>query len=685
MRRIVSLASVVVAVALLGVVLYTATFVDRQPPSIRRVSLSATAGNDHVGQTLTAIDLEFSKRVAPGTVEPRFHIDPYVAGSISWDGVTAIFTPSERLPRDTEFTVSIEPGFEDLAGNVAATGLTARSFKTVGPPAVVGTDPVDGATGRPVDTVISLRFDRLMDTTSVESALGVDPPASSRPTWSGDTLTIAFDQPLRFGTTYAVTVGSRATDTDGNRLGSPFTLRFSTVAAGVGVLDTIPQAGVAGISVRSPITIVFDGPIDSGSASDALSITPTVAGALRVIDLPDDSAITPTASETTGISAGRVLVFTPAAPLAAYTTYTVTLASVVARRGDPSQVAAGRTWRFTTGQPTTLAQNQIAFLSARSGVRNLWLMNPDGSNPRQLTSELVPVSGFDTTADGSTVAYSAGGIVRVMNIDGSDAHPVTADGTFEYAPRFTPDGRSILVGRRDSVGDDLGYWIVPISGSTAAQRQVLANGAPPAGSVGLVGDGIMASDGSSAWAPRAAFEPTGRWLLLATGAGDVRLVDLGVRPDGAAPQVTTTSLVADAAPIWLPANEAFALVARQTGSQTSGLWTIGPDAPATLRATAVGSVAVAPDGMLATLVRTSGSPSRIATLQLGDEAVSRPLTPDTVRDDRWPAFSPDGASILFGRVFIDQANASAGIWTVQVRTGSVAQLSTDGTEPRWLP
>jgi Tol biopolymer transport system component len=89
--------------------------------------------------------------------------------------------------------------------------------------------------------------------------------------------------------------------------------------------------------------------------------------------------------------------------------------------------------------------------------------------------------------------------------------------------------------------------------------------------------------------------------------------------------------------------------------------------------------------MLATLVRTSGSPSRIATLQLGDEAVSRPLTPDTVRDDRWPAFSPDGASILFGRVFIDQANASAGIWTVQVRTGSVAQLSTDGTEPRWLP
>ena len=90
-----------------------------------------------------------------------------------------------------------------------------------------------------------------------------------------------------------------------------------------------------------------------------------------------------------------MLVFRPSNPLAAHTTYTVSLAPVVTRLDAPDQVAAGRTWTFTTGQPAVSGQNQIAFLTARSGVRNVWLMNPDGSNARQLTTELVPVAGFD--------------------------------------------------------------------------------------------------------------------------------------------------------------------------------------------------------------------------------------------------------------------------------------------------
>ena len=40
------------------------------------------------------------------------------------------------------------------------------------------------------------------------------------------------------------------------------------------------------------------------------------------------------------------------------------------------------------------AQNQVAFLSARSGVPAVWLMNPDGSNPRQVTAEVNAVSAY---------------------------------------------------------------------------------------------------------------------------------------------------------------------------------------------------------------------------------------------------------------------------------------------------
>jgi hypothetical protein len=98
LRRAVSLASIVAAFALLSVILYTATLIDRRPPSVERVGLSAPAGGERIAQPLSAIDIEFSEAVDHGSVERRFRIEPYVAGTISWDGSTAIFTPSARLP-----------------------------------------------------------------------------------------------------------------------------------------------------------------------------------------------------------------------------------------------------------------------------------------------------------------------------------------------------------------------------------------------------------------------------------------------------------------------------------------------------------------------------------------------------------------------------------------------------------
>jgi len=99
----------------------------------------------------------------------------------------------------------------------------------------------------------------------------------------------------------------------------------------------------------------------------------------------------------------------------------------------------------------------------------------------------------------------------------------------------------------------------------------------------------------------------------------------------------------------------------------------------------VGSLPAAADGTIAVLVRPSGGPTHVAVLKLAEQPTPRSLTFDTDRNDRWPAFSPDGSSILFGRVPIDRTTVSAGIWTLQIRTATLAQLSTDGAEPRWLP
>jgi hypothetical protein len=673
-RRVVSIGSVLIAVAALAVVLANATLVDRRGPGVTGVSLSAPVeGQDGLAQTLTAIDVQFSEPVRTVTVERRFRIDPYVAGTFSWDGSTATFTPSEKLPADTEFTISIAPGFEDLAGNPAASGVEAYVFRTVGPPVVAEVDPAQGTDGVAVDASVTITFDRLMDTSAVEEAIRIEPSAAIRPSWSGRAVTLTFETPLVFGTTYTLTVDTAAADTDGSRLRTPFTTTFTTVAAGLRTVATVPGDAVAGVSTRTAIAVVFDGPIDPDSIADSLRVTPSVGGDLRVVALPDDRVAPRPAEE----APGTVLLLQPAQALAAHTTYTVTLDPVVARLGSPDQVAAGRTWRFTTGQPTASGHNHVAYFSSRGGSRDVWLMNPDGSAPRQVTTGLAPVSAFDVTADGTRAAWAAGGEVRTMAIDGTGEAVVTANGRFEYAPRFNPDGRALLVGRREADGTDAGWWLVPIDGAGGAERQLLPTGAPPLGSTAVDADGLSADDAFPPWAGRAAFDPSGRWLAITVATGEVWLVDLEATEPA---EPAMTGLVAASAPAWDPVAERFLVVAGLRGG-AEALWEIRTDGQVNQEGEASGSLAVGPNGAVALLLPSSGGVGHVA-VRRGTAATA--LTVGDELADRWPAFSPDGRTVVFGRVRAGDGG-SAGIWTVDVTGENLVAISADGAFPRWLP
>jgi len=95
--------------------------------------------------------------------------------------------------------------------------------------------------------------------------------------------------------------------------------------------------------------------------------------------------------------------------------------------------------------------SKIVFESDRNGLRQVWVMNADGSGQTQLTFDATRKDQTpEWSPDGTRIAYTvdvsttvAGGDIWVMNADGSDQHPITSGPEREYGPVWSPDGTQI--------------------------------------------------------------------------------------------------------------------------------------------------------------------------------------------------------------------------------------------------
>ncbi len=86
----------------------------------------------------------------------------------------------------------------------------------------------------------------------------------------------------------------------------------------------------------------------------------------------------------------------------------------------------------------------IAFTSDRSGVNNIWTMNPDGSRQRRLTGEGEPDFYPAWSPDGSEIAFARGGDVFAVDAGGANLRLITAnDNGYANIPAWSPDGQSI--------------------------------------------------------------------------------------------------------------------------------------------------------------------------------------------------------------------------------------------------
>lgn len=217
---------------------------DAGKPSI--VSTTPVYGQTGVLPT-DVLTFVFSEAVNISTLIPGITITPSVIGdfTVNGTGETVTFTPQSNLLNGTVYTVNINTGVQDLAGNSILQGRTI-SF-------VVGTDfvrpTVLSATGDSSGVALQngiitalmsrndriiIRFDELMNTNTLTNAITISPTAGFSKTYATVGLfteaTLTFSPPLESETLYTLSISNSATDVANNILNQNYNYQFTTNA-----------------------------------------------------------------------------------------------------------------------------------------------------------------------------------------------------------------------------------------------------------------------------------------------------------------------------------------------------------------------------------------------------------------------------------------------------------------------
>ncbi|MGC7846927.1 Ig-like domain-containing protein [Desulforudis sp. 1088] len=294
----------------------------------------------------------------------------------------------------------------DAGGN-----LLSVTFADKSPPIVNSTDPVNGATGVPIDKTIVVTFNGTVvqgvyfsDITVTESTYGS--AISHSASITDRTLTIDPASDLANGTHYTVTIPAGAVnDTAGNALASEYSFSFTTGDApdtvAPAVYSTDPVDGATGVAVNKTIGIIFSetvvesvyfGDITISDGNSVVSYTYTIADTTLTLDPVNDLAYT--------------------------TIYTVTIPTGAVKDTAGNELASDYVFSFTTGDvldttPPTISSTDPA--DGATGVAVSQTVSVTFSEP------IVQGTSFDgislTDSLGTAVSYSASVSGSSLTID----------------------------------------------------------------------------------------------------------------------------------------------------------------------------------------------------------------------------------------------------------------------------
>jgi len=290
----------------------------------------------------------------------------FVSGTVSYVGTTATFAPTSYLTPNTLYIGTITTMAKSIAGSPMAsnyvwsftTGLTAA----IVPPTVSSTDPLNAASGIPINQKIAATFSVAMDastiTTSTYTLLQGTTPVPGFVSYSGITAIFAPTSNLSPNTAYSVTITNNAKDLAGNALVSNYVWSFTT---GSGVVitppvinSTDPVNNETGVALNQKIAATFSKTMDAT----------TITAATFTIK----QGSTPVAGFVS--YSGTTAIVAPTSNLSPNTVYTVTI-TTGAKDLAGNAVANNYVWTFTTGAaaivtPPTVSSTDPA--NAETGV-----------------------------------------------------------------------------------------------------------------------------------------------------------------------------------------------------------------------------------------------------------------------------------------------------------------------------
>jgi serine/threonine protein kinase/Tol biopolymer transport system component len=108
---------------------------------------------------------------------------------------------------------------------------------------------------------------------------------------------------------------------------------------------------------------------------------------------------------------------------------------------------------------------RVVYSSQASGNWDIWIMDADGQNQKQLTRDSDQNLHPSVSPDGSTIVFESyrggGSHVWLMNVDGTNQRRLTS-GSAEFTPQFTADGRFVVY--QALGGGKWNLWRVAVEG-----------------------------------------------------------------------------------------------------------------------------------------------------------------------------------------------------------------------------